>query len=506
MTSNFTACIIFVLACAVSCFGQSQEAKLLVSRSLEAMGGESKIRALTSIQIEGIGHTYAVEQSERSDGPFGVSYQQRKELRDLVRKRISRTAEVRPAQSSTWRTINSVIADGFAGVEAGGRQVWGNIVQVEDTKKLFALSPERILLTALEASDLRTEKETILKGVRQQVLKFTWENHPITVYLNRETYLPTAVDIIGSAPYDPFWTLWGDFTTRTYYSLWNLERGGIRYPHQSDVEKNGTIYQSFTITGLKFNEPTPDDLFKISVETKKGFTANQLTKTDDVPLGVPNNPSAEIAPGVIKVPGRWDVAYVSQPDGIVIIESPMSSGYSVKVLEDVKKRFPNKKIKAVVTTSGAPPNFGGIREYVAQNIPIYPLDLNRTIIERVLGMPHKSYPDNLERKPTKPTFKIVSAKTTIGTDSNRIELIPFRTEAGERMMMIYFPEHKLLYASDLIQPGRPSGLSNPLYLSEALDAVTREKIIVENVFGMHLGLTPWADVAKAVAAQATAGP
>ena len=52
-----------------------------------------------------------------------------------------------------------------------------------------------------------------------------------------------------------------------------------------------------------------------------------------------------------------------------------------------------------------------------------------------------------------------------------------RTESGERMTMVYFPEHKLLYGSDLVQQRRDGSFFVPEYLSELIDAVRRENLI-----------------------------
>ncbi|HET9056991.1 MAG TPA: hypothetical protein VFN30_09115, partial [Chitinophagaceae bacterium] len=50
------------------------------------------------------------------------------------------------------------------------------------------------------------------------------------------------------------------------------------------------------------------------------------------------------------------------------------------------------------------------------------------------------------------------------------------------MMMVYFPEYKLLYASDLLQP---SGFIEH-YNWEVIQAVKREKLEVEKIYSMHL--------------------
>lgn len=50
------------------------------------------------------------------------------------------------------------------------------------------------------------------------------------------------------------------------------------------------------------------------------------------------------------------------------------------------------------------------------------------------------------------------------------------------MMMVYFPEHKLLYASDLLQPGN----WQKHYTLEVIQAISREKLEVDMIYAMHM--------------------
>jgi hypothetical protein len=140
-----------------------------------------------------------------------------------------------------------------------------------------------------------------------------------------------------------------------------------------------------------------------------------------------------------------------------------------------------------------------VREYVSRVVPVYALDLNRPILERLISAPYRSEQDSLARSPRKPIFRIVSRKTLIGTGPNRLELYPIRTETGERMMMVYLPEHRLLYGSDLIQGAQSDGtFFMPQYLSELMDAVKRERLVVKTAFAMHTAPTPWEVITAAV--------
>src|SRR5262249_18496705 len=143
-----------------------------------------------------------------------------------------------------------------------------------------------------------------------------------------------------------------------------------------------------------FNPAVKEQDFAISEEVKKDFLARKR-KTEDVPLGRGSSPAQEVAPGVELISGLWNVEEIRQSDGIGILEGPISSGYSKRVIEDARKRFPGLPIKAVISTSDAWPHIGGLREYAAEGIPVYALDLNRPILERLLSAHHHLEPDTL---------------------------------------------------------------------------------------------------------------
>jgi hypothetical protein len=209
-----------------------------------------------------------------------------------------------------------------------------------------------------------------------------------------------------------------------------------------------------------------------------------------------------ISDSIIQLAGPWNVVLVKQLDGIVILEAPISSAYTEGILTDVQTRFPGVPVKAVVTTSDAWPHIGGVREYVVRKIPVYVLDLNLPILDRLVKAPRTFSPDALSRKPVAAQWRTVSAKTVVGTGDTRIELLPVRGETGERMMMAWLPGLRLLYASDLLQRSRDGkSFFMPGMLAEVMAAVEREQTgTPDRVIAMHLAPTPWAEVVAAVSA------
>src|SRR5438128_481809 len=64
-------------------------AKQLLQASVVAMGGEESLRALRAVKIEGIGHLNLLEQSERPEGPYLITYEQTTDLLDIAGTRLS---------------------------------------------------------------------------------------------------------------------------------------------------------------------------------------------------------------------------------------------------------------------------------------------------------------------------------------------------------------------------------------------------------------------------------
>ena len=468
------------------------DAKKLIERSLAAMGGAEKLRAIKSIHTHSVGHFYLLEQSERPDGPWLTVNQATEEWRDVEHAWLRRTFE----QSGVYTgKTTQVIADGVAISDGGGGFAPdpNNIAPIEE---FLAMAPERVLFNAFDSAELKYAGEEMVQGTINDIIAFTWKGSPARIYLNRDTGMITLTDLVKARPTDLFWGIWGDFSVKNYYSFWNLEKGGIRYPQQVDSFYNGQPLRTDTIVDFEYNTQPPDDTYSIPADLKAKFASLSQPPFLDLPLGRPDRPPVEIAKDFTVIRGNWNVTLVKQDDGIVVIEAPISSSYSVKVMDELKRRYPNERIKCVISTADAFPHFGGIRQYVAAGIPVYILDLNKPIIDRLIAAKYKTYPDDLEKNPERKKTKlnIVSAKTVIGSGTNELDLYPVRTETGERMIMIYAPQLKVLYGADLVQPLPKGGFFMPQYITELRDAAEREKLDVERVFALHSAPFEWRKV------------
>lgn len=104
-------------------------------------------------------------------------------------------------------------------------------------------------------------------------------------------------------------------------------------------------------------------------------------------------------------------------------------------------------------------------------------------------------PDSLEKSTLKTKLNLISSKSVLGKGKTGY---PINTETGERMMMIYFPDCKTLYTSDLVQKMPDGSFFQDQYISEIDEAVKRENLDVKTMFGMHLMPTDYFELTNAV--------
>lgn len=476
-------------------------ARHLLRQGLEAMGGEARVRAIRGLKLEAIYHAPLVEQSDRPEGPYITAYGELTLWRDLVGGREFREERQRRMFFEDWTPLPAVYVTATACCRSvQGAWTPGDLRTWKESQEALALSPERLLITACDAPDLRTDGQETFQGMAQDRLRFTWRRRQVTLLLNPHTHLPARVEVLRTHPESLFLQLWGDVATQTTFGNWQLVQG-VALPLLQVNTTMGWPGRSLTI--LRAQLDPPDAPWPVVEESLRAAAAKVVSSGPPAMVFRPKG--QDLAPGVTFHAGPWNTTLVLQGDGLVVLEAPLPSEYSEGVIEEAARAFPGQPLKAVVSTSDAWPHLSGIRAYAARLLPIYGLDLNQPILNRMLDAPHRLSPDAWEQaKALDPRLKArlvpVGGKTVIGTGPNRLELYPIRGQSGERMLMAYFPEHRLLYGSDLVQGNPRGGFLMPIYLLDLAKAVTREGLQVDTVFAMHLGPTPWSQVLEAAAA------
>jgi hypothetical protein len=360
---------------------------------------------------------------------------------------------------------------------------------LDAAREALALGPLSVLLTAAGASDLRFGIAETLRSTTHTVLEFTWKGIPVRVLVNGDNHLPDAVET--TEEFRDFWFYWGDVQQRVYFDNWRWV-GGVEYPSNQVTERNGALWMSTQALDVAFNDTVEEKDFAMDAQAAavsvgmKGWAAAKFGAGQDKTL----------AEGIDLFQGSWNTTIVKQADGVVILETPISGNFTEGILAEAKRRYPDAEVRAVLSTSDSWPHVGGVRVDVAQGLPVYILDLNAPLLDRMVRAPHAMDPDALERAKKAPVWKIVAGKTEIGTGANRMVLYPLRGASTERQYMVYFPERRLLYASDTLVVNDDHTLYDPELAHEVEEAVEREHLVVDRVWAMHQAPVAWSDVVE----------
>ena len=485
---------------------QSAGPKGCVALAAEAMGGAEQLKSIKSMSYESIGHTLLVEQSYRQD-PFITSYERAKVKVDFEHGRIRTESQLTWPESDPGQAESqSVLVAGLEGCVhklpapsgAASGDTPCSLSQINWVRDLFGLDPLVLLATAEHASDLHFGPVEVVRSTPHSVLAFTWNQIPVRILINRFNHLPDAVET--EEQFQDHWYQWGDVHRRIYFENW-VTTQGIRYPTNSVEERNGTLWQSKQMIDVKFDVALDASNFEMDSKVA-GLGAK--SPGWERPFNPKN--ATELAPGVTFFPGAWNATLIKQNDGVVILEAPISGTYVAGVIEEAKKRYAGLPISAVLSTSDSWPHVGGVRQAVASKLPVYILDLNQPLLDRLIAAKHDLHPDSLAKTPQKAQWRIVSQQTTIGSGENRLQLYPLRGPSTERQYMVYFPEHQLLYASDTLALNDDGSLYDPELMREVMESVQREGLQVRTVFAMHQGPTPWSDVVNLVQKAMHAAP
>ena len=460
--------------------------------ALAAMGGRERIEAVKGLGLEGLQHTLLVEQSYRQE-PFITAYARTQEKMDFATQRaLVQThltwPESDPGQSESDTTLVVGPEGGVYRSEKSDSPA--SRADIEAARTALALGPMRLLLTALGAADLHFESAQRLRSTPHPVLAFTWQGRPVRVMINPFNHLPDAVDTV--AVFYDHWYQWGDVHQRIYWDNWQTVHG-LRYPTNEVEERNGILWESRQVLKVDLNPAMDAGVFKLDAQVApKGLQSKGWERPFNAEKGM------TLAPGITLFPGSWNATVVKQDDGIVLLESPLSGTYMAGVIEKAKQQSPGQPLKAVLSTSDSWPHVGGVRQVVALGLPVYILDLNKPLLERLVASPRHLNPDLLAQSARPPAWRIVSQKVQVGVGANRMELYPLRGASTERQYMVYFPEHKLLYASDTLALNADGSLYAPELMREVMDAVKRENLEVNTVFAMHQEPVPWTQVTALV--------
>lgn len=469
----------------------SQNANSIIESSINEIGGTAW-KNIEAIQMHHIGHKHWLEQSEKPEGPFITSYEDVLEVRSLKNKKLYRKIEMKYIQSAKpiQSEIGLIDQDGWQ--KYGTRYSTLQQSEIDEASNWLLYGPEQLLFLAVKENVI-LGNDVVLDGVTHYQINFQSEGKDISLFINKNTRLLSEAEIKTQFDYDFYFSLWGYFSTRIKYSIYSLNKSNIIYPLQWDIYRTGQKWKSITINEIEFLQQIDSSIFTAPSDVSLKITPKMKVSELKLQIDKIVSPSENIQ----IVPGSWNTSWIEQDDGLFVLEAPIHSAFTQQLITFLKEKYPSKEIKGVLVSSDAWPHLAGVRSYFTLRVPVYTHELNLALLKKVAHVPYKNGQNVFQEIKTKLVFRPISTLVTIEDKREPIQLVPVNGEAGERMIMVYFPKSKLLYASDLIQKYGDKFFF-PEYLREVYLAVKENNLIVNKVFAMHLLPIDWTEVIKAL--------
>lgn len=482
--SSRTCAVAVLLAAGLTTTAAAQSApRALVERAVAAMGGEAALRGLTGIAVDYHFAQFGIGQSELPESPPRATVSYGRFVHDYRGTRRALTQDNRPLAGGVQRQRQ--VAGAAAGMnEANGVQAPLAPGALSGQLRTMRLSPERILLAALDApGSLSALPPRTFRGAPHDGVRITGQD-TVTVWFDRRSGLPLVIETVTDDP------VLGDRSTQTWWTRWQSS-GAIRLPRQLDVMLNGQLSQQVYFTSVTANPALPDSLFAIPDSIARRA---QPMGVAAAPLPVTFN---RIAPLVQRVEGGTHFSLVvEQETQLIVVEAPQTTARSRAVIDSLRRAFPGKRIGAVVMTHYHWDHSGGLREYIAEGIPVITLAENAAFVRQMAAAPRTVSPDLQAARRRTPVIQTFTDSLVIGAGSGRVILYRQPSTHVEGILTAWVPEAALLFTSDVLSPG---GILAPLGSWEIARMARARGLQPERFAGGHGGIAAWADVERAAA-------
>ena len=490
----------------------AQTAKYYLDAAVTAIGGIEAILAVNSQRIIAHGENFEPAQAVRpgSQAPQ-VSTFRYTLLRDFSTGRFRYEWERETLYPFAAGWSYTEISDGYSGVILGRDGRWSpqqrpaSAARIAARKKeLSRASPVSVLLTALsrQTSLLRLRDE-MLRGRLQYVLSYEDAGKPVIVAIDAKTRLLSKVHFVEADP------LRGGVHNELFFSDWR-NVGDLRLPFALLGRIDGQVVMTEQIESIENNVALLDGDFAIPMDVtladngspaRGEYSAHWILGRIAMASPLDEEQTRvrviDVAPGVVHVTGGTHHSLgIELRDEVIAVDAPLYEARSVRVIDSLERRFPGKPIRAVINTHFHHDHAGGLRTYVAAGVPVVTSAINAEFFASVFGAQHSIVPDRLHQHPRLAVIETVDAEKKVMTDGQRIvEIYPVENSHAEDMLMVFLPQEKLLYVTDLFSPGARHHMQT--WSHELLTAIQRYGLDVERLVGGHGGVAPFSDLLEA---------
>lgn len=298
----------------------------------------------------------------------------------------------------------------------------------------------------------------------------------------------------------------GDTPIKWDYQSYKKVEGLGLFPYQYSVSVGGKVYTEMEVKELFLQKDTIAQWF----EVPKGIHVPRITK-----LPIKSDPSAnakvkKLDKGVFVVEnlrGGFHPIFIEMESFVVAIDAPAGykllneipagefapgsslSWLSERYYELIKETIPDKPIEFVALTHGHGDHSGGVRAFVSKEAKVLVPPSAKKIVENMVSQPHTFGQDWYNQSPKPLKLEVIADKRIIQDPSQTFVLINIgKNPHSEDMLVVYFPEKKMMFVSDVFTPSNLRNYPSPSH--GVLDKwfagwLADSGLEVEKIYSMH---------------------
>jgi hypothetical protein len=427
--------ILLALAVAQAPAAPGPRAAAVLDTAMARMGGAEALARIERVRFETMTQWQRTSFEERpyADQP---SYEWHADVRDYTLGAWRNTR--RFVSGGTWRAITDVVRDSVAIRGVDGKWAPLNVAYVDERRELFAFTPDRLLLAARAAADLRALPDTTIGGLPHARVAATVDRFPATIFLRKGDGLLAMARWRAAHPNDFGLVPWGEMEVEIWYSGWRKLQRGVSLPLQWDVRRVGRPYKRMTVVMAQLEGVASPDSFAVSDSLRAAFLATANKPMHDLPLDSARIVEERFATfgafgtpaGAVKLGRRWMLLETGQ--------APLSVQRSVEWLG---RSDAGTSVAGALVTAPTPGQ-GGVAWLAERRVPLHVAPGARPFVATILR--------NHGRSTSAATALDAGHWMRVDGDSLWAEPIDLPDAPGS--MLVYVPSLRWAYSASAMLP------------------------------------------------------
>jgi hypothetical protein len=411
-------------------------AKAIIDTALARMGGADAVARVQRVRREMLTTWQRVNFRDEpyADAP---SFELHTDIRDYGLNAWKNTRKF--SLTGAGQQIVDIVNDSVA-IRQMPNGAWSSlsIAYVDERHELFAVAPERILLAAQGAPDLKLGRDTTIDGLPTARLTATVDRFAMTLFIRRGDGLLAISRFRAAQPNDFGLVEWGPMEVETWYSRWTRTAAGVALPFQLDQKRLGRPYKRMSVLAMAFDTVATAETFAISDSLRQVYFAKDTKPMHDLPLDSARVVDGTFAvfgafgspAGAVKIGGRW-----------VLMEAGQGELSADRAVEWLAAHDATTPVGGAVLTMTSAGN-GGVTALARRRVPTWTAPGSKPFVDRMLG--------NTGIAGTAPVTIARAQWVKVGSDS--LWLQPVDLPDSPRSLLVYSPTLKWVYSANAFAP------------------------------------------------------